>query len=505
VLVKKEQHQKLNKKPDQIKIKATPHPVLASLNWPLMKRYEALADKIATLIRSGAIKAGDRIPSIRQASARYNVSPSTVFQAYYRLEGRGLIRARERSGYYVSDKAPRLLPEPQASQAVATSSNVTVSELVFSVLESMQDTDIAPLGAAYPAAELFPLEKLAQSLARANRHVDPSSSGANLSPGNEALRRAISLRYMTSGLSVGADEVLITNGALEGLTLALQAITEPGDLVAIESPTFYAVLQIVERLKLKAIEIPVHPSEGLDLDVLSEALKNNTISACWCMSNFQNPMGATMPETKKQALVTLLGQYEVPLIEDDVYGELYFGSTYPKPAKAFDEQGLVIHCGSFSKSLAPGYRIGWVIAGRYQEQIRRAKLMTTLSASVPAQLAIADYIGRGGYDRHLRKLRHLLEDQQALMTSAIATHFPVGTKVTRPRGGYFLWLELPDNIDSLTLYHECLAKGINLAPGPIFSASEEYSNCIRLNYGQPLGQITSAVEAIGRIARGLYQ
>ena len=468
-----------------------------------MKRYEALADKIAALIRSGALKPGDRAPSIRQASARYNVSPSTVFQAYYRLESRGLIRARERSGYYVTDNVLTLLPEPQPSQPTVTSTDVTVSELVFSVLESMQDTDIAPLGAAYPAAELFPLEKLAQSLARANRNIDPSSSGANLSPGNEALRRAISLRYMTSGLNVSADDVLITNGALEGLTLALQAITQPGDLVAIESPTFYAVLQIVERLKLKAIEIPVHPGEGLDLEVLSEALKQNSIKACWCMTNFQNPMGATMPETKKQALVTLLGQHQVPLIEDDVYGELYFGNTYPKPAKAFDELGQVIHCGSFSKSLAPGYRIGWVIAGRYQERIRRAKLMTTLSASVPAQLAIADYLARGAYDRHLRKLRHLLEDQQSQMTSAIATHFPAGTKVTRPQGGYFLWLELPGDIDSLVLYRECLAQGINLAPGPLFSAAGDYGNCIRLNYGQPMGRITSAIEAVGRIAHRL--
>lgn len=470
-----------------------------------MKRYEALAEKIADMIRSGALAAGDRAPSVRQASARYNVSPSTVFQAYYLLESRGLIRARERSGYYVSDNVKTLLPEPAPSQSALQSTEVKVNELVFSVLEAMRDTDIAPLGTAFPAPELFPLQKLTHSLCRANRNREPGGSGTNLSPGNESLRRSIALRYMTAGVPVSPDEIIITNGALEGLSLALQAITQPGDLVAIESPAFYAVLQTVERLNLKAIEIPMDPTEGMDLEALADALGNNCIKACWCMTNFQNPMGSTMPEPKKRSLVELLLKHKVPLIEDDVYGELYFGNTYPRPAKTFDKEGLVIHCSSFSKTLAPGYRIGWVLAGRYHESIRRAKLMTTLSASVPAQLAIADYLQRGGYDRHLRKLRHLLEDQQSQMAKAIATFFPEGCKVTRPQGGYFLWLELPEKIDSLTLYRLSLERGINLAPGPIFSATGNYTNYIRLNYGQAMGRLTPAIEVVGELARDLMK
>lgn len=465
-----------------------------------MKRYEALADKIDKMIRQGMLKAGDKIPSVRQASSQFAVSPSTVFKAYYQLENRGLIHGLERSGYYVSEYANNLLPEPAPSRPPKASAKVKVNELVFSVLDAMQDTDTAPLGTAFPSLELFPHQQLTQSLNRANRKNVSLNGGSHIGPGDEGLRKAIALRYMTAGVEVTADDVIITNGAMEGLTLALQAITQPGDVVAIESPGFYAALQTIESLGLKAVEIPMDSQQGLNLESLETACKEKNVRACWCMTNFQNPLGATMPESKKRKLVELLGKYNVPLIEDDVYGELYFGKKYQRPAKTFDTQGLVIHCSSFSKTLAPTYRIGWVLAGRYYEKIRRVKLMTTLSTSLPAQLAIADYLNRGNYDRHLRQFRRLLEDQQAQMAKAIAANFPQGTKVSRPRGGFFLWVELPKAIDALALYHLALKQGINFAPGSIFSCRGDYRHCIRLNYGQPMGRITSAIETVGQLA-----
>ncbi len=298
------------------------------------------------------------------------------------------------------------------------------------------------------------------------------------------------------------EELLVTNGALEALNLCLQAVTEPGDLVAIEAPAFYASLQVLERLKLKAVEIPVHPRDGIDLDVLEQTLARHPIKACWCMTSFQNPMGATMPEARKQALVELLRRHQVPLIEDDVYAELYYGQQAPKPAKAFDTEGLVMHCGSFAKSLAPGYRIGWVAAGRYAQKIERLKLMTSLCASMPAQAAIADYLQHGGYDRHLRKLRYALEEQQSAMLAAIGRYFPAQTRVSQPAGGYFLWLELPEQIDSLKLFQMALAQGISIAPGPIFSPTRRFRNCIRLNYGGPWTEVSEkAMETLGRIIR----
>ncbi len=467
-----------------------------------MKRYERFADDIAELIRSGVLGPGQRVPSVRYASQTHGVSPSTVFQAYYLLERRGLIRARPRSGYFVNAHAPRPFSEPQALAPVSESTQVDVSALVFSILDSIKDPHTVPFGSAFPSPELFPLQRLSRSLASASRAMDPRMVVTDLSPGNPQLRRQIALRYMVGGLMLPMEELLITNGALEALNLCLQAVTEPGDLVVIEAPAFYACLQVLERLKLKAVEIPVHPREGMDLGVLAQTLDKHPVKAVWCMTNFQNPVGASMPEAKKQELVELLRRHQVPLIEDDVYAELYYSQQAPKPAKAFDTDGLVMHCGSFAKSLAPGYRIGWVAAGRFAQKIERLKLMTSLCASMPAQAAIADYLQHGGYDRHLRKLRYALEGQQLSMLAAIARHFPAQTRVSHPSGGYFLWLELPEQMDALKLFHMALAQGISIAPGPIFSPTRRFGNCIRLNYGSPWNEgAEQAMETLGRIVR----
>ncbi|MDH1633492.1 GntR family transcriptional regulator MpaR [Pseudomonas mosselii] len=467
-----------------------------------MKRYERFADDIAELIRSGVLGPGQRVPSVRYASQTHGVSPSTVFQAYYLLERRGLIRARPRSGYFVNAHAPRPFSEPQPQAPASESTDVDVSGLVFSILDSIKDPHTVPFGSAFPSPTLFPLQRLSRSLASASRAMDPRMVVTDLSPGNPQLRRQIALRYMVAGLMLPMEELLITNGALEALNLCLQAVTQPGDLVAIEAPAFYACLQVLERLKLKAVEIPVHPREGMDLGVLAQTLDKHPVKAVWCMTNFQNPVGASMPEAKKQELVELLRRHQVPLIEDDVYAELYYSQQAPKPAKAFDTDGLVMHCGSFAKSLAPGYRIGWVAAGRFAQKIERLKLMTSLCASMPAQAAIADYLQHGGYDRHLRKLRYALEGQQANMLAAIARHFPAQTRVSQPSGGYFLWLELPEQMDALKLFHMALAQGISIAPGPIFSPTRRFGNCIRLNYGSPWGDgAEQAMETLGRIVR----
>jgi len=486
------------------------HPVkcssvpFASVNQDRMKRYEKFADEIAELIRTGVLGPGEKVPSVRHASRTYGVSPSTVFQAYYLLEDRGLIQARARSGYFVREHAKRPLHEPELTAHAAQTTEVDVSELVFSVLASLKDPHTVPFGSAFPSPDLFPLPRLAKSMAHALRMLSPHEIIADMTAGNADLRRQIALRYMVSGVMLPMEELVISNGAMEALNLCLQCVTQPGDLVAIESPTFYACLQVLERLQLKAVEIPVHPREGIDLNALSESLKQLPIKACWFMSSLQNPLGASMSETKKQALYDLLVEHQVPLIEDDVYAELYFGSHPPKPVKSFDRDGLVMHCSSFSKSLAPGYRIGWVAGGRYAEQIARLKLMTTISPSVPAQAALADYLQHGGYDRHLRKLRHALEMQQSAMLASAARHFPASTRVTRPAGGYFLWFEFPERLDSLQLLRLALAQGISLAPGPIFSASQGFRHCARLNYGHPWNpRSEQAMEVLGRLVAGL--
>lgn len=450
-----------------------------------MKRYEKLAEEIAQLIRSGVLTPGEKAPSVRQASRTYGISPSTVFQAYYLLESRGLLRAKERSGYFVRDSSTQRLDEPQLSQQHIESSDVAVSELIFSVLDSLRDASTVPFGSAFPSPELFPLARLARSLASSMKAMPAHAIISDMTDGNPNLRRQIALRYSRNGMFLPPNELIITSGALEALSLCLQSTTQPGDLVAIEAPAFYACLQMLERMQLKAVEIPVHPREGIDLASLQTAFATLPIKVCWLMSSLQNPLGASMNDDKKQALYELLREHQIPLIEDDVYTELYFTPTPPRSIKSYDHCGLVMHCSSFSKCLAPGYRVGWVAGGRFTEQIKRLRLMSTISPAIPSQAALADYLQHGGYDLHLRRLRHALESQQASMLDAAERYFPAGTRVTRPHGGYFLWFELPETIDSLLLFQQALHAGISLAPGPIFSATQRFKNCIRLSYGHP--------------------
>jgi len=469
-----------------------------------MKRYEELAETLARDIRNGSLPPGTKMPSIRKTVAQYSVSPATAFQAYYRLEERGLVRARERSGYYVTGPVGRTLPLPQpvVRRTQQVSTDVDISKLVFSVLDAARDPRLIQLGSAFPSPELFPWERLGKSLARAGRELDPWYSVSDMAAGHLALRQQIGLRYLGAGAPQPTEEIIVTSGALEALNLCLMAVTEPGDVVAIESPGFYASLQALERLRLRAVEIPVDSREGIDLDALENALERHPIKACWFMTQFQNPLGASMPEARKQALVELLARHRVPLIEDDVYGELYFGNRCPLPAKAFDQEGLVMHCSSFSKTLAPGFRVGWVAPGRFGDAIQRLRLMTTLSAGVPTQVALAEYLQHGGYDKHLRRLRHVLEMQQGQLIAAIGRHFPDSVRVSQPDGGYFLWVEFPEGFDALALHRAALEHGIGIAPGPIFSARQGYRNCIRLNYGHLWSEaVENAVVTLGALAK----
>ncbi len=466
-----------------------------------MVLYEDLAQRIAQHIRERVLQPGDRLPSVRKASQSGRVSPATVIQAYALLEERGLVEARPRSGYYVCATRIQLPPEPELSRPSRKTLTVDVSELVFSVLDSIRDRGVVPFASAFPSPLLFPLEQLARGLASSMRQIDPWSTVTSLPSGHEELRRLITQRYANNGMNVDAREVVVTSGALEALNLCLQAATRPGDVVVIESPAFYASLQAIERLGLKALEIPTHPRDGVSLAALELALQKNRVKACWFMTNFQNPLGALMPEENKGKLVELLARHNVPLIEDDVYGELYFGERKPPPAKAFDRAGMVMHCSSFSKCLAPGYRVGWVAAGRFAEKVERLKLMTTLSASIPPQAAIAEFIKYGGYDRHLRKLRRTLAAQKDAMIQAVSREFPEGTRITHPDGGYLLWVELPGKIDAREIHRLALERGISVASGPIFSAKREYTNCLRLNYGHAWSaQAEEAIADLGKIA-----
>jgi DNA-binding transcriptional MocR family regulator len=470
-----------------------------------MKLYEQLANSIAQSIQQGVLCRGDKLPSVRQTSESRGVSPSTVFQAYYLLEARGLISAYERSGYFVTGGAIGMPSSPEpAIQSSVELTQVDVSDLLFEVLESIIANNAVPLGSAFPSFLLFPLAGLAKCMCPSLQAMDSWSVMNNLNRGYAELRRQIALRYMIGGLNVAADEVIITNGALEALNLCLAAVARPGDTVLIESPTFYGALQSIERMGLRAVKVPSHPKDGIDLAAMEQAIVCYKPKVCWVMTNFQNPLGSSLSEDKKKALVALITKYQVPLIEDDVYGELYFGDKRPSSAKTFDTEGLVMHCSSFSKCLAPGYQVGWVAPGRYLKAVERLKLTTIVATSFPPQMAIARYLHKGGYDKHLRNLRQILLVNQIKFIEAIERYFPEGTCLTAPQGGYFLWVKLPDGVDALQVHKRAIADGISIAPGPIFSAQRNFTNYIRLNYGHSWDMRSEmSLNALGNIVKSL--
>jgi DNA-binding transcriptional MocR family regulator len=463
--------------------------------------YEQVADKVARLIQQGTLQTGDRIPSVRQLRSQLGVSMTTVLEAYRLLESEGLVEARPQSGYYVRSQQQDLPPEPSISAPEAIATPVGVGSLVSEILAAARNPAMFPLGASVNSPALLPTLKLNRVLAKIARHADVNSNVYDLPPGNEHVRRRIARRSLTWGGSLTAEEIVTTCGCMESLNLCLKAVAKPGDVIVVESPVFYGFLQILESLGMKALEIPTHPRDGVSLEALETAIHIHPVKACLLTPTFSNPLGSCMPEENKQQLVEMLAQFQIPLIEDDVSGDLYFDANRPKPANAFDREGMVLLCSSFSKVLAPGYRLGWTAAGRFQPQVERLKYANTLSNPVLLQLAIAEFLQSGSYDHHLRQLRQAYAIQVQRMSQAVSQFFPKGTKITRPQGGFLLWVELPETVDSLELYQQAMQQNISIVPGPIFSTTQKYQNCIRLNCGYPWSrEVEQAVNVLGQLA-----
>lgn len=473
------------------------------IDYPVA-RYQDIALELTDAIGRSVYRPGERFPSVRQSSRAYGVAVGTILHVYETLEAQGLIEARPRSGYFVRARTGVSYAEPERTRPTRRRAPVDISQLVFQLLDETRLQDFIPFGSAFPSPEMFPFPALMRAAASAARRLDPWSSVQDLPPGNAELRRWIARRYRLSGCSIDPDEIVITNGALEAINLCLQSVTRPGDIVAVESPTFYATLQAIERLRLRAVEIPTHPRTGLAVSALARVLQSTPVRACVAMSNFQNPLGSLMEDADKQQLVRLLQRHEVPLIEDDVYAELYHGEDRPRPVKHFDRSGWVLHCGSFSKCLAPGMRVGWVAPGRFRERVQQLKIMTSIATPSLMQAALVNYLRDHSFDRHLRALRGRFAWQLQILTRAIEEAFPPGCRVTRPQGGYLLWVQLPQGVDALRLHALAQRERISVAPGPLFSAQRGYREFIRLNFGHPWTDASSrAVQRLGELTHTL--
>ncbi|MEP7236530.1 MAG: PLP-dependent aminotransferase family protein [Ferruginibacter sp.] len=447
--------------------------------------YIQVADGLEKMIAEEVLKIGDKLPSVRLLSDKHGISMGTAFQAYYHLEGRGLIESRPKSGYYVRFNHHRFPELPNLAKPDVKSHEVSVKEMIASIYTDIAADAVTNFALAVPDASLLPAAKLNKSVVYALRNTKDSCMDYEHTQGNVELRKQITKLAFNWGGNIKTDDVIVTSGCLEAISLCLKAVTKYGDTVAVESPTYFGIYQAIESLGLKVVEISTDPLLGIDLDHLQKSIKQFSVKACVFIPNFNNPLGSCMPDENKKKLVEIITKHNIPLIEDDIYGELYFGKTRPKNCKYYDTKGLVMYCCSLSKSLTPGYRIGWVIPGKFFDVVKQLKRVQNISSPTLTQAAMAHYLKHGRYDFHLKNLRKALHTQSLRYVQAIIKYFPVDTKVSRPHGGFILWLELNKNVNAFKLRTEAMKHQVSIVPGKIFSAGNKYENCIRICFGKP--------------------
>lgn len=447
--------------------------------------YEHLADDIGKAIDRGALRGGDRLPSVRRLAEERKCSVATVLEAYLRLENAGLIEVRPKSGHFVR-RRQLASPEPRVPRPVSTPSRITTHDAYAKILEAMRDPELLPFGCANTDPDYLPIAALNRIISQVTREMTTLGARYEVAPGLLTLRRQIARRGVGAGMALSERDLCTTNGATEGLSLALRTVGRPGDVIAVESPTYFGMLQSIAGMGMRALEIPAHPRNGLDVDALEEAMKTQQVAAVMLTPTISNPLGSIMPDDAREKLVEITRRRGIAIIEDDVYGELVFDGSRPRPLRAFaPDDSHVIHVSSVSKTLAPGYRVGWIAGGRWHDEIVRGKYSHSLACPTLPGMAIAEFLSSGGYDRHLRRLRGLLAANLERYRDAITQLFPAGTRVSTPRGGYVLWVELPAGCDALELHERALAKRIVIAPGPLFSARNRFANFIRISAGAP--------------------
>ena len=464
--------------------------------------YQTIADKYAHQIKSGVLKAGEKLPSVRRLSQQYAVSINTAKKIFLELEANSLVQSRPQSGYFVSNVTNSRLPLPNPSQPSGTAINTEPNDLISRVYSSMGEEGLTLFSIGVPSAELLPVKQLKKEVVLAGQTLKAGGAVYESLQGNLKLRRMVAARSLHWGGQLRETDLITTAGAMGGLSLCLMALTKPGDTLALESPCYPGILQLAVSMGLKVLELATHPTTGIDIGALELALPK--IKVCLFVPNFNTPLGSLMPDENKKVIVELLAKNNVPLIEDDVYGDIYFGSSRPVCCKSFDKTGNVLLCGSISKTLAPGYRVGWVAPGKYFDQIQKLKLVHSLSATSIVNEAVGNFLLSGKYDSHLRQLRRTLADNYERYAAAIAEYFPEGTKISRPMGGLTLWIEFDLQIDTITLYNYALKENISIAPGRMFTLQDQFNNCMRLCFGLPwTEELYLKIKRIGKLAHAL--
>lgn len=464
--------------------------------------YQSLADEMADAIHTGRLPAGSRLPSLRALAGQRQLSLNTVIAAYRQLEDAGLVTPQPKAGFVVS---PRLAePTRSLRQAPSLATTQTQQLMMARVLHAQRQPGVVDLAFAGPrGARFYPGARLARSTAQVLRRSGMVETYARPN-GAGTLLEQIVRRGPRMGLHTSAERLILTHGAMEALQLGLRAVTRPGDSVGIEAPSYFNLYPLLANLGLKAIELPTDPRQGLDVDAVAAQLEQGALAAIVAMPSVHNPLGCTMPVAAKQRLAALVNRYRVPLLEDAVYAELQYQEPLAPLVKSFDEDGWVMVCSSFSKTLAPDYRIGWLDGGRFAADIQLLKFQSTGAESRLLGEAVGAFLAAGSYEHHLRSMRRLYSDQVRRVRSLVAQHFPAGTLATQPTGGFLLWVELPRGIDTGVLFEQALAHGVVFMPGQVYSRGARYRHCLRLSCCQELdATYVAAIATVGRLACAL--
>ena len=466
--------------------------------------YRQVIDLISENIDTGTLRSGDRLPSLRKMSQSAGVSIPTVRQAYIELERQRRIESRPQSGFYVRPLSGNDIVAPAPSSR-GEPVCLDCRSLMERVYDGINHPDLVPLGIANPCMAKPAAKALHRAMKRVMARAEERSIGYSSTQGEPVLRRQIAYHYLDSiGAQVEPDHITITNGGQEALLLSLQAVAKAGDVIAVETPTYHGMLELIDSLGMLAVEVETCPEEGVTLSELRRTLEEHDVRACMFSTTLGNPLGVTMPEHDRRRLVEILEEFDTVLIEDDVYGDLRFDGVRPVPAQFLSNSDRIITCGSFSKTAAPGYRIGWVVTEYYIDSIARLKRAFSCSSGLLQQLTLADFLASGDYNRHLKTLRPILKRNADRMIALVAENFPEETRTSRPMGASVLWLELPGNVDAITLFDDAIKAGISIAPGQIFSPSNRYSNFLRLSYGHPWTEKTeAAIRWLGKRVREL--
>ncbi len=462
--------------------------------------YQQVIDLIQVMQSSGTLNPGDKLPSLRKLSNQLGVSIPTVKQAYIELERLGKVEARAKSGYYLK-VAGLGISSPKRANFVRRPVAVRCQTLVEEAYQAVHSPNCIPLGISHPVMASPPDKTLARIMRRVLNQAGSKAMAYGPMDGYLPLKRLLAQRYLEKGIQASPEDIIITNGAQEALAISLQSVAKAGDIIAVESPTYFGILELIEILDMRALEIPTCAETGICLDDLQQSLDTYSVKACIFSSLINNPLGSCMPESKREQLVEIVESRNIVLIEDDVYGELHFSDEDVLPMQAFSKKGLVITCSSFSKTAAPSYRVGWILSNRYEQKAKSFKRALSCSSSLLNQWVIYEYVRSGDYDRNIKRLRRVLRCNKERMISLIAEYFPDKTRMTNPQGGGVIWLELPSGCDAAELFHLGVKAGISITPGVLFSASGKYKRCARVSYGLPWTQaIEKAIKKLGELS-----